>query len=315
MANKGFMNKIFKIVLSVFFLAVLFSFLPVVSLYLEKDPALYSNADAVKKIEHADEPVLKFIVLGDIHAGLIFNDSMAIKMAGSINKESMFRKGRISFVAAMGDVTFRGSEWDWRIFNKIRSRIKWPVISLMGNHDDDKDDGSLFKKYAGEKEFSFVVGNSYFIVLDNSSGEFTDDQFKFIEGELEKASGSSGIFIFMHKSPISPYQQSWYRPELNPWAYKFMKLCEKYNVKMVFSGHEHMFKSQHFGGVKYITSGAGGQLTHFPSYDGGFSHYVVVRVYGDYVDYEVRRIFPPLWEYLTYYLWKDLFYALKSVLL
>jgi hypothetical protein len=38
-----------------------------------------------------------------------------------------------------------------------------------------------------------------------------------------------------------------------------------------------------------------------------------VRVYGDYVDFEVRKVFPPLWEYLTYYMWKELFYMLKSV--
>ena len=82
---------------------------------------------------------------------------------------------------------------------------------------------------------------------------------------------------------------------------------------MIFAGHEHMFKAGKIGSVRYIVSGGGGMLTHIPAYDGGFLHYVVVRVHGDYIDYEVRKIFPPLWEYLTYYMWKDLFYFLKDV--
>ena len=54
-------------------------------------------------------------------------------------------------------------------------------------------------------------------------------------------------------------------------------------------------------------------LTQIPESDGGYLHYVVVRVYGDYVDYEVRKVFPPLWEYLTYYMWKELFYFVKDI--
>ena len=50
-----------------------------------------------------------------------------------------------------------------------------------------------------------------------------------------------------------------------------------------------------------------------PDYDGGFLHYTVVRAYGDYVDYEVRKIFPPLWEYLVYYFWKGMLYPVRDI--
>ena len=93
-----------------------------------------------------------------------------------------------------------------------------------------------------------------------------------------------------------------------------MKLCEKYKVDIVFSGHEHMFRKMEFGGVRYIVSGGGGMIPHIPAWDGGYLHYIVVKVYGDYVDYEVRKVFPPAWELFTYYIWKDAFYFLKSVL-
>ncbi len=73
-----------------------------------------------------------------------------------------------------------------------------------------------------------------------------------------------------------------------------MKMCEKYKVDIVFTGHEHMFKEATYGGVEYIISGGGGVLTQILNYDGGFLHYIAVRVYGDYADCEVRKIFPSL---------------------
>ena len=117
----------------------------------------------------------------------------------------------------------------------------------------------------------------------------------------------------MHKPPLSLCQQSWYRPELSPWSYRLMKLFEKYKVDMVMAGHEHMFRERTLGGVRYLISGGGGMVMQVPESEGGYLHYVVVRVYGDYFDYEVRKVFPPVWEYLTYYMWKELFYTLKHV--
>ena len=83
---------------------------------------------------------------------------------------------------------------------------------------------------------------------------------------------------------------------------------------MVFSGHEHIFNEKTLGGVRYLVSGGGGMPPNIPDSDGGFLHYIVVRVHGDYCDYEVRKIFPPVWEYLTLYMWKDALYFLKNVL-
>lgn len=312
------MRQLIKVMSVLVLAAAIYSLFPAAKLYLMKEPAPYTNAQAVERLRDNKGDHFEFIVLGDNHAGLIFNDSAALKLVRGINREGRFKKVGIDFAVIAGDVANRGSLWDFRIYNKIRSLVKIPVISAIGNHDDDDDKGksaAYFEKYAGEKEFSFADRNSFFIVVDNSKGDLDDEQFAKLEGELKKSQSYTHAFIICHKSPISPYQQSWYRPELNPWAYRFMKLCEKYRVDMVFSGHEHMFKEMDFGGVKYITSGGGGMLTQFPQGDGAFLHYVVVRIYGDYVDHETRKIFPPLWEFLTYYMWKDLLHIVKDVLL
>jgi predicted phosphodiesterase len=308
------MKTILKILGIFVLLAAIASAMPLISLYLMKDPTPYTNGQAAAGLDGNKGDHFEFIVLGDNHAGLIFNDSAFLKLIRHINREDRFKKVAIDFAAIAGDVTFRGSEWDYRVYNRLRSMIRLPVISAIGNHDDDKGGMRFFEKYIGSAEFAFADRNSYFIVLNNIANDIGDEKFSWLEKELARSASYTHRFVIAHKAPLSPYQQSWYRPELSPWASRFMKLCEKYNVDMVFSGHEHMSMVGQFAGVKYVTTGGGGMVTQLPRREGGLLHYVVVRVYGDYVDYEVRRISPPFWEILTYYMWKDLFYRLKSVL-
>ncbi|MDD3906209.1 MAG: metallophosphoesterase [Candidatus Omnitrophica bacterium] len=308
------MKKAIKIIVLVVLAAAIYSFIPVVGLYLQKAPSFYTNVQAVEKLKGNTGGYFEFIVFSDNHAGLIINDSATLKLVRSINREGRFKKIPIDFVAVSGDVTFRGHKRDHDTYNKIRALINFPVISAMGNHDEDQDDGTFFKKYIGAKDFSFTDRNSYFIVLDSSLNNVNDGQFSWLEGELAKSAAYAHRFIIMHKPPFAPYFQSWYRPELSPWSYRFMKLCEKSKVDMVFSGHEHISKEKTFGGVRYVTCGGGGMPTQIPSSAGAFLHYTVVKVYGDYVDYEVRKIFPPVWEYFAFYMWKDIFYFLKDTL-
>lgn len=294
--------------------ATIYSFMPVVGLYLMKDRPVVTNAAAVEKLDGRENGHFAFLVFGDNHAGLIFNDSATLKLVRSMNREDRFRKVPIDFVISTGDITFRGRPWHYRVFSRIRSLIKWPVICAAGNHDDDFGGRKRFGEYAGSAEFAFSDRNSYFIFADSSSGELSDEQFARLERELRTSAGYAHRFVILHKSPVSLYHRSWYRPELSPWSYRFMKLCEKYRVDMVFSGHEHMTAAREFGGVTYITGGGGGMLTTVPSCDGGVLHYLFVRVYGGYADYEVRKVFPPLWEFLSYYMWKDVFYFVKDVI-
>lgn len=308
------MGKYLKIILIVIVFLAVISFLPVAGLYLSREPAPYTNAKAIEMLKPNNGEDFRFAVISDNHAGLAFCDGVILKIVRRINRANRFDKVPLDFVVSAGDITFRGSPWQFKIFNILRSRIKFPVICTAGNHDDDtKSTKSLFKQYCGQNEFSFVNRNSYFIIVDNTINDLTNRQLNWLEAELAKSAPYKHRFIIMHKPPVSPYQNSWYRPELSSWSDRFLKLSQKYKVDIVFSGHEHIFHRSSYGGVRYITTGGAGMLSDLPTSGGGYNHFVVVRVLGDYVDYEVRKIFPPLWEYLTYYLWKDIFYALKDV--
>lgn len=310
------MNRFFKILSLVLIIGTILSIVPVVLLYMEKDHSgrLPTNEQIVEGLKENKGNVFSFIVFGDNHAGFIFDDSAFLKIINRINRENRFKKLNIDFAVNLGDLAFiKGSRWDYRIYDRLRGKIKWPTITLMGNHDDDRHGEHLFKEKIGKHEFSFSDRNSYFIILDNRITSLSEEQCDWLESELEKSASYEHRFIFMHKQAMSLYQQSWFRPELGSWSYRFMKLCEKHKVDIVFAGHEHMYREAVYGGVRYIMSGGAGMLNQIPESEGGYLHYIVVRVYGDYVDFEVRKVFPPLWEYLAYYIWKELFYLLKDV--
>ena len=313
------MKKLLKIILIIFIILNIYSLIPVISLYVKRAPSNWTTNEAeVKKIEKNRDPYFSFIVTSDTASGIFPNESATLKLVSSINREDRFKKVPIDFVVNVGDLTFRGRESHYKNYLKIKEMIKFPVIDAIGNHDDDYDNGpkgeALFKKYIGKKEFSFTDRNSYFIVLDNKNGEFREDLFAWLESELVKANEYKHTFIFMHKPPFNPFQESWYRIETTPWSHRFLKLCDKYNVDIVFSGHENGTKVSKFGSVTYVVSGGGGSLLMQPSSEGGFLNYVVVKVNRDYVDYEIRKIFPPAWEFFFYYMWKDFSYFLRGLL-
>lgn len=304
------MKKLRNVLILLVLTAVVYSMLPILPYWLTSPAPNYDNNQAsVEKLKSNAGACFSFIVFGDNHSGLILNDAATLKEIWHINREDRFRKVPIDFVLNVGDVSLDGKVGHFKAFKKMQRLIKFPLISVIGNHDPE----NLFKEYCGETQFAFKDRNSYFIILDNSGGELTDEQFAYLEERLQEGQAYGNIFIAMHKPPFDPYQQEWYNADNMPWAYKFRKLCAKYKVKMVFSGHRHMFKHERFDGVDYIVTGGGGMITEIPDSEGGFLHYVRVSVNHDYVTYEVRRISAPLWEYPVYYIWKEMIYWFRNL--
>ncbi|MBL7157417.1 MAG: metallophosphoesterase [Candidatus Omnitrophica bacterium] len=311
-------NRLLKIVLIVFVLINIYSFIPIVAFYFKKVPPItMRNEDVARRLKENKDPYFSFIVVSDTGSGIFPAEAATLKLISQMNREDRFKKIPIDFVINIGDVTFRGKESHYRNYLKIKEMVKFPVIDAIGNHDDDFDNGpkglELFNKYCGAEEFSFMDRNSYFIVLDDKDGDFKNRQFEWLENELIKAQNYKHTFIFMHKPPFNPYQQAWYRVETNPWSHRFLKLCDKYNVRVVFSGHENVSRVAKFGSVTYIVSGGGGTVLIQPSSEGGFLNYIFVKVNRDYVDYEIRKVTPPIWEFFAYYMWKDLLYFVRDI--
>lgn len=126
------MKALVKITILIILIGMIYSLIPVAALYMGKDVAGLTNEQIADKIKNNKGSYFSFIVFGDNHAGFIFDDSAFLKLISRMNREDRFRKLNIDFVANLGDVTFiKGTRWDYQIYNRLRSKVKWPVISLI----------------------------------------------------------------------------------------------------------------------------------------------------------------------------------------
>lgn len=286
-------------------------FIPLIFFWLFAVPAEMSdnNQSNIEKLKNNENAVFSFIVFGDNHAGLFLHDAVTLKLISHMNRENT-KQIPIDFVLNTGDVTLSGKPSQFLVFKKEQKLINCPLFAVVGNHENRENE--VFEKYLGKTEFAFADRNSYFIILDNSENELTDNQFEWLEKCLIEGQKYKHIFVAAHKPAFIPYFQSWQVTVKSgrKWAYRFRNLCTKYNVDMVFSGHYHMFKHEKIDGVDYIATGGGGGTVplEIQESDGGYFHYVRVLVDNDHVSYEVRKVSPPLWVYFSYYFWKEVVY-------
>jgi predicted phosphodiesterase len=137
---------------------------------------------------------------------------------------------------------------------KILLDAKVAFYASLGNHDDPNQRFYAPFNMAGKRYYSFKKGNVRFFALD--SNYMDPVQLAWLESEL-KASGSDWKIPYFHHPLYSAGMhgsQTDLRATLEP-------LFLKYDVDVVFSGHEHFYQRiKPQKGIQYFVSGAAGEL-------------------------------------------------------
>lgn len=169
-------------------------------------------------------------------------------------------------------------------YQDVIAKLKIPVYTVVGNHDVSgvKENEELHKK-TGPLYYSFEHKNCLFIVLNTefvgSEGAIKGKQLSWLESELEKGVGYRYIFVFLHRPLYSvlisgrSHEQFYSEGDRDILS----ALLKKYNVSAVFAGHEHLYNSGIYNGLRQFTSGGGGGSFHFAP---TFPHYLIVEVTG-----------------------------------
>lgn len=236
-----------------------------------------------------------FVVIGDNRSG---NDIYAKIVRMIVDRKP-------DFVMNTGDVIATpGSKEDWTKFWELSAPLTMPYFIAVGNHDaNPKVPGSeaMYTEQVdlpgNELYYSFIAGNSLFIVLDSylhdQEKKITGDQLKWLEAQLA-GSPQKHKFVFLHHpfytdlgkghhahDSLDKYPES--RDALHA-------LLAKYKVDMVFTGHEHYYERRRVDNVFHIITGGGGAPMYDKEENGGFYHFVKVSVDGDKVNAEVIDI-------------------------
>jgi len=213
-----------------------------------------------------DDKSVNFFVYGDTRSQPEVHDEVVAGMLAAGREDEALR----TIILAVGDLVSEGdteSLWDEDFFNPIYSNIQemlasLPYQSCMGNHERD---GILYTKYfpypfeAG-RYWSFDYGPAHFIVVD----QYTDYgsgsvQLNWIENDLA-TSTKAWKFIILHEPGWTTGNHG---NDSDVQTY-IQPLCEKYNVHVVFGGHNHLYARALVNNVFHITTGGGGAPLYDP---------------------------------------------------
>ncbi len=197
---------------------------------------------------------VRFAVIGDSGTGRLPQYEMARQMA-DCHKEFPF-----DFVLMLGDNIYGGkSERD---FERKFSLPYKPLLDAgvqfyasLGNHDSTNERYYKLFNMNGQRYYTFKKGNARFFALD--SNYLDPGQLQWLETQLRESNENWKI-CFFHQPLYSDGRAHGADLDLRV---RLEPLLEKYNVSVVFSGHDHVYeriKPRH--GTTYFIVGDSGQL-------------------------------------------------------
>jgi serine/threonine-protein phosphatase CPPED1 len=242
------------------------------------------NPAQLQKFDH-NQKVFSFIVVGDSQDSITAFNSLIDK----INKENVL------FVVDNGDLVASGEQIEYTLFLEQIKRSNKPFLTTLGNHDLMRSGSSSnYQQIFGHPYYSFIIGDSYFIMLDSGSGKSLDPiQIEWLHNQLNKSLNYRYRFVFMHVplfDPLGrPIMEGHSLGDINQ-AKMLNNLFDQYKITMLFSSHIHAYYNGTWGKTPYIiTGGAGGPLEH-PDQEHNFYNYVKVNVTQKGVNYQMIRL-------------------------
>lgn len=248
------------------------------------------NYHQLQEINKIKKDEFSFIVFGD-------NKNSAKTFENIIEKVN--REDAI-FAVDVGDLAYDGEKEKFRFFINQIKKVNRPLLTAIGNHDIREAGRANYYELFGRFYYSFIVGNSYFIILDDADEKNLDPwQMDWLKIELQKSQNYKYRFIFMHVPLYDPRKS---RNKIGhglknlAFSNELNNLCDENNVTMLFASHIHAYYRGIWGKTPYIiTGGAGAELTgsdprHY------FYHYIKANVSERGVEYEVIRVKSPDFE-------------------
>jgi hypothetical protein len=294
-----------------------------------------------------------FFVYGDTRA---FQDGVAIQYEHSLVVDRMIMQIKqlastpypVRFVLQSGDAVINGrvpKQWNVSfvpLINRLTREAGVPYFLVPGNHEGTRTQAGLRNyldavsalippegsphRLTGYTTFSFGYGNTFVLGLDtNLAGD--EKQYQWVKSQLESLDRSRyvNVIVFGHQPPFSsgPHGGANVEPATVELRTRYMPLFNAHHVRVVFSGHEHLFdhwverytdaSGQHR--MDLVVSGGGGALLYpymgepdlreylqaneankvtlqhlaKPGVERGLNpyHFVIVRVDGEKLDMEV----------------------------
>ncbi len=250
------------------------------------------NYHQLQKIDHSKRN-FSFAVFGD-------NKNSVKTFENLISK---LNNDDVLFAIDDGDLVWDGEREKFRFFlNQVKGLNK-PLLTVFGNHEAKGNGRDAYYNLFGQFYYSYFIGNSYFIVLDDSNEKNLDDaQFAWLKNELKKSQKYKYRFVFMHVPLYDPQNNSTtilaHALKDKIFAKKLNDLFDENKVTMLFCSHIHGYFRGKWGKTPYIITGGGGAELMGTDPKHYFYHYIKVNVNDNSVHYDVVKLKSPDFELL-----------------
>ncbi len=268
---------------------------------------------------------MTFFVIGDFGTGDVNQNRIAQAMLTEYTKRAA-SANPVRFILTMGDNIYayvnignlivasgdQDHDWDAKFYGPYKELItRIPFRPVLGNHDGNGSehtgdlmvylDNFFFPGNKPARYYTFSFGGlADFFALDTTENTEsgppaaqygrTSPQWPWLQEALGASTSPWKIPYFHHP----PFTAGPAHPPSYAALRHWMDLFERTGVKVAFSGHEHNLQfsedSDATGHIRYIVSGAGGQLRDGPVYKkmreqhieawAGQRHFLVVEIEG-----------------------------------
>ncbi len=175
---------------------------------------------------------------------------------------------RINPVAVFhtGDLVNNGAKKaNWKTFNEITADLQFntPFYPAIGNHEKPNDPSTLyFEQFdlpGNERWYTKDIYRISFVVLDTESSlAVGSDQYEWLKARLESMDADRTVIAVFHYPPFSTGNHGGDEKGLKN---SIVPLFERYDVDLVFSGHDHNYERSMVNGIHYLVTGGGGAPT------------------------------------------------------
>lgn len=242
-----------------------------------KQGAVFSSADFTVP----DPNHFSFAIVGDLHIG-DRNTSRLDRILSDAKAEGD------EFVILLGDTVDRGEEADFIAVNNsiVRGGFQGRFFPVVGNHDVFENGWEYFSQHFGSSRYSFVVGNSKFIVLDTADATVGEGQVEWLKTEMN-SNTSQNVFLASHYLPMIPDIRTYLKLSNDREALRLMAWSDDAGVRAWLGAHYHSYVIGKIGSVDYVVAGGGGGRRMEPVLNFFF---VQVTVDGTNVTYTRRDV-------------------------
>ncbi|NVO84954.1 metallophosphoesterase family protein [Hymenobacter terrestris] len=204
---------------------------------------------------------LRFVFTGDSQR---FYDDVE-DMVASVNQQP-----GVQFMLVAGDISDFGLGREMRWVDDDLRRLKVPYLTVVGNHDHVANGREAYQKIFGPLNYSFVYGDTKFVLIDTNSREYNFNgrvpDVPWLRGQLASLDGARRSVVLSHVPP----QDGDFDPTLR--ADYAGTLRDTPSLVFEMNGHRHDYSvGQPFNdGVTYVNS-----------YAFEKRRYLIVTVFGD----------------------------------